>query len=135
MNAPGHSETMNAVTETPTRDRKRELLLLKLRQSAAVRTPDAVAPGIPHADRSGTLPLSFAQQRLWFVDQLDHAAGAAYHMPAALRLHGRLDRAALQATLDRVVSRHESLRTRFVNRDGAPQQVIAAVDCGLELHE
>ena len=71
------------------------------------------------------LPLSLAQQRLWFLDQLDRAASAAYHMPAALRLLGKLDIAALQATLNRLVARHESLRTCFVAVDGVPHQQIA----------
>ena len=85
------------------------------------------------ADRSQPLPLSLAQQRLWFLDQLDKAASAAYHMPAALRLLGELDVAALQATLDRLVARHESLRTRFVAIDGVPYQQIAPEDCGFAL--
>ncbi|MBA2238275.1 MAG: amino acid adenylation domain-containing protein, partial [Lysobacter sp.] len=54
-----------------------------------------LSPILP-ADRSAALPLSWAQQRLWFLDQMDHAAGGAYHMPAALHLQGVLDRAALQ---------------------------------------
>ena len=126
---------MNGLTEALPRDRKRELLLLKLRQSAGGRAADPMAAAIPRADRGGALPLSFAQQRLWFVDQLDHAAGAAYHMPVALRLRGRLDRAALQATLDRVVARHESLRTRFINDNGTPRQHIDDADWGLMLRE
>ncbi len=92
-----------------------------------------VHEAIPLADRTAALPASWSQQRLWFLDQLDHAAGAAYHMPAALRLIGALDRAALQATLDRIVARHESLRTRFAAADGAPVQVIAPPDCGFQL--
>ncbi len=88
------------------------------------------------ADRSQHLPLSMAQQRLWFLDQLDPAASAAYHLPAALRLLGKLDVAALQATLDRLVARHESLRTSFVAQGGVPYQQIAAEDCGFALsHE
>ncbi len=91
---------------------------------------------IPPADRDRPLPLSLAQQRLWFLDQLDKAASAAYHMPAALRLLGRLDEVALQATLDRVVARHESLRTHFVAIDGVPYQQVAPEDCGFVLcHE
>uniref|UniRef100_UPI00055F11C5 condensation domain-containing protein n=1 Tax=Pseudomonas asplenii TaxID=53407 RepID=UPI00055F11C5 len=86
------------------------------------------AQSIPRANRSGRLPLSFAQQRLWFLDHLDHAAGAAYHLPMALRLTGRLDKAALQATLDRLVARHETLRTRFELVDGEPLQKIAPAD-------
>jgi amino acid adenylation domain-containing protein len=91
---------------------------------AGTTTMGAIVP----AGRGGPLPLSFAQQRLWFLDRLDHAAGAAYHMPAALRLSGALDRSALQAALDRLVARHEVLRTTF----GA-SQVIGPVDQGLPL--
>ena len=114
--------------------RKRELLMLRLRKTAAAQTrPEA--PPITAADRSRPLPLSFAQQRLWFIDQLDHAAGAAYHMPAGLRLTGKLDKAALKATLERIVARHESLRTTFASVDGQTVQVIAAPDCGFTLGE
>jgi syringomycin synthetase protein SyrE len=88
----------------------------------------SAAQSIPKANRSGRLPLSFSQQRLWFLDHLDHAAGAAYHLPTALRLSGTLDKAALQATLDRLVARHETLRTRFELVDGEPLQKIAPAD-------
>ncbi|WP_283957997.1 condensation domain-containing protein [Janthinobacterium lividum] len=94
----------------------------------------AVLPHIVPADRSAPLPLSWAQQRLWFLDQLDHAASAAYHMAAGFRLSGMLDRAALQATFDCIVARHESLRTRFILRDGVVVQEVAAPDTGLPLH-
>ncbi|MXV13445.1 amino acid adenylation domain-containing protein, partial [Xanthomonas sp. LMG 8992] len=102
--------------------------------AAASRASHAI---IPSTDRAGPLPLSWAQQRLWFLDQLDAAAGAAYHIPTALRLSGQLDLAALQASLDRVVARHESLRTTFVSVEGEPQQVIAPPDSGfaLTLHD
>src|SRR6185295_8364277 len=85
------------------------------------------------ADRSQPLPLSLAQQRLWFLDQLDQAASVAYHIPTALRLRGALDVNALQATLDRLLVRHESLRTHFVAVDGVPYQQIAPADCGFAL--
>jgi amino acid adenylation domain-containing protein len=69
-------------------------------------------------------PLSYAQQRLWFLDQL--APGSAfYNMPIALRLRMRLDVSALARTLNEIVARHEVLRTRFATRDGRPVQVIA----------
>jgi amino acid adenylation domain-containing protein len=90
---------------------------------------------ITRADRSGPLPLSWAQQRLWFLDQLDHAAGAAYHLPAGLRLVGNLDRAALQATFDRIIARHEVLRTNFVLLDGQARQMIASADTAFCLRE
>ncbi|UUZ51678.1 condensation domain-containing protein [Massilia sp. B-10] len=94
--------------------------------SVAAQARRAVHSAIVHADRSGKLPLSWAQQRLWFLDQLDHAVGVAYHMPVGLRLSGQLDKAALQATLDRIIARHENLRTTFVRMDGEPVQRIAA---------
>ncbi len=68
-------------------------------------------------------PLSFPQERLWYVEQL--APGlAAYAVPLAVRLTGALDRGALAAALSAVVSRHESLRTRFRTEDGRPVQVV-----------
>ncbi|HET8775595.1 MAG TPA: condensation domain-containing protein, partial [Thermoanaerobaculia bacterium] len=102
---------------------RRAVLLQRLQQrgSSSVTEAPAESP-IPVADRSQPLPLSLAQQRLWFLDQLDHAAGASYQLSAALRLTGRLDVAALQATLDRLVARHEILRTRFIAVDGLPYQ-------------
>jgi amino acid adenylation domain-containing protein/non-ribosomal peptide synthase protein (TIGR01720 family) len=74
---------------------------------------------IPRVSRDETLPLSFGQQRLWFVDQLEPES-AQYNMPIGLRLRGSLDRDALQRALDQLVARHEVLRT--VYRDDA--QVI-----------
>jgi amino acid adenylation domain-containing protein/non-ribosomal peptide synthase protein (TIGR01720 family) len=71
---------------------------------------------IPRAPRDGELPLSFAQQRLWFVDQLEPDS-AQYNIPIALRLKGSLDRDAMHSALDQLVARHEVLRT--VYGDGA----------------
>ncbi|WP_422775841.1 amino acid adenylation domain-containing protein [Pseudomonas mediterranea] len=85
--------------------------------------------------RDQPLPLSLAQQRLWFLDQLDHAASVAYHMPAALHLRGSLDRDALQRALDRIVARHESLRTTFERQDGEVRQRFAPADLGFTLVE
>ena len=85
--------------------------------------------------RDQDLPLSLAQQRLWFLDQLDHAASVAYHMPAALHLRGQLDREALQRTLDRIVARHESLRTTFERQDDKVRQHFAREDIGFALAE
>ncbi|MEQ5837824.1 condensation domain-containing protein, partial [Marinobacter sp. NFXS9] len=67
----------------------------------------------------------WAQQRLWFIAQLDPQASRAYHVPASLRLSGELDLDALRATLDALLERHEVLRTTFVQNDeGEPLQVI-----------
>ncbi|MET0679508.1 MAG: amino acid adenylation domain-containing protein, partial [Burkholderiales bacterium] len=74
-------------------------------------------------ERPARLPLSYAQQRLWFIDRLG-GTSTEYNMPAAWLLRGELDRAALERAVNAVVERHESLRTRFVEMDGEPAQVI-----------
>ncbi|SFH04896.1 amino acid adenylation domain-containing protein, partial [Duganella sp. CF458] len=107
-------------------------------QALAACVAEAEASGmgaIVLADRSEPLPLSWAQQRLWFLDQLDASAGAAYHMPGGLRLHGQVDVAALRAALDRIVARHESMHTTFELEGDTPVQRIAAVSAGFALQE
>lgn len=79
----------------------------------------------PRADRSAPPPLSFAQQRLWFLDHLE-PGGSTYNMPSALRLSGPLDTGALGRALNEIVQRHEILRTTFSNIGGDPVQIIAA---------
>ncbi len=73
--------------------------------------------------RDGRLPLSFAQERLWFLDRLDTRT-LAYNESAAFRMAGRLDVAALRASLDEILRRHESLRTAFPEIDGEAAQTI-----------
>ncbi|HEV2148396.1 MAG TPA: amino acid adenylation domain-containing protein, partial [Longimicrobiaceae bacterium] len=80
-------------------------------------------PPIEPAERTAPLPLSFAQQRLWFLEQMG-GLGNAYHIPWRLRLRGELDRAALRQALDRIVARHEALRTSFSVAGGEPVQRI-----------
>ncbi|MBB4636050.1 non-ribosomal peptide synthetase [Longimicrobium terrae] len=94
----------------------------------------AELPPIERADREGRLPLSFAQQRLWFLEQLGDL-GSTYHMHARLRLRGELDRAAMVGALDGLVARHEALRTTFAEVDGLPEQRIAPADSGFHLLE
>ena len=86
-------------------------------------TSELIAPPIDRAPREDRLPLSYAQQRLWFMHQLDPDS-PAYNIPLAVRLSGRLDVAALRVTLTEVVRRHEALRTTFAVCDGQPRQVI-----------
>ncbi|HLY58689.1 MAG TPA: amino acid adenylation domain-containing protein, partial [Stellaceae bacterium] len=92
----------------------------------AARAADWGSIGL--ADRMQPLPLSYQQERLWFLDRLEAAAGAAYHIEGALRLSGTLDAEALDAALCMLVARHESLRTRFAVEDGRPVQVIAPAE-------
>ncbi|HEY0097571.1 MAG TPA: amino acid adenylation domain-containing protein, partial [Pyrinomonadaceae bacterium] len=89
-----------------------------LRAGERVRSLPLVPVG-----RDRALPLSFAQQRLWFLDQLEPQS-STYNMPAALRLTGALDRVALERSLSEVVRRHEALRTTFAETDGEPTQII-----------
>ncbi|HKG15027.1 MAG TPA: amino acid adenylation domain-containing protein [Pyrinomonadaceae bacterium] len=93
------------------------------------REPQA-AP-IDARPREGHLPLSFAQQRLWFIDQLQPGA-STYHIPVALNIGGRLDAATLERSLAEIQRRHESLRTSFTVLDGQPVQVVAP-DSGFTL--
>lgn len=80
---------------------------------------------IHQRDRSsGRDALSFAQQRLWFLDQLE-GANATYNMPIAIRLVGKLDDKALQRVFDEIIIRHESLRTNFQSERGQPAQIIS----------
>lgn len=94
-------------------------------ESARPTEESLQAPPLERVPRDGELPLSFAQQRLWFVDQLEHGS-VAYNVPDAIRLTGRLNIAALEETLAALVARHESLRTTFATGTGGqPMQVIA----------
>jgi amino acid adenylation domain-containing protein/FkbH-like protein len=79
---------------------------------------------IERVSRSGALPLSSAQKRLWFIDQLE-GGSPAYHIPLALRLSGELDCVALESALNGLVTRHEVLRTTYLKQDGEPMQRIA----------
>ncbi|MFK2889751.1 condensation domain-containing protein, partial [Dyella flagellata] len=87
----------------------------------------AMLPPITRSERGQRIPLSFAQQRLWFLAQM--ASGSeAYHVAMGMRLDGELDAVALRRALDRIVARHESLRTTFVEVDGEPTQRIAPAE-------
>jgi amino acid adenylation domain-containing protein len=83
---------------------------------------DSVVPLTAHPDRDA-VPLSYPQERLWFLEQLG-TLGAAYHVPLAFRIRGPLDVEALRAAIADLVARHEMLRTRFVVEGDTPRQVI-----------
>ncbi|MBW4570586.1 MAG: amino acid adenylation domain-containing protein, partial [Tolypothrix carrinoi HA7290-LM1] len=82
-------------------------------------------PPIVKVVRQSSMPLSFAQQRLWFLQQLEVDSGF-YNIPVAVRFQGQLNVAALESSLNEIISRHEALRTNFVTVDGQPISVIAS---------
>ncbi|WP_158664903.1 non-ribosomal peptide synthetase [Pseudomonas sp. SWI44] len=91
-------------------------------------------PAITRAPREGALPLSYAQERLWFLWQMQPYS-AAYHLPRALRLRGTLNIPALRASFDTLVARHEPLRTTFAHdADGVHQVVHATLPVQLQVH-
>src|SRR6185312_4523456 len=87
---------------------------------AGEKTPELV-----RVSREQSLPLSFAQERMWFIDQLEPGS-ATYNIPAAYLLKGTLDKEALKQSLNEIVKRHEVLRTVFPTQDGKAVQKIAA---------
>ncbi|HEY0096488.1 MAG TPA: condensation domain-containing protein, partial [Archangium sp.] len=96
---------------------KRELLLRKLGKAA----PQAAITSRPR--NGSSFPLSFTQQRLWFLDQLEPGS-ALYNIPTALRVEGALNALVLERSLEEVVRRHESLRTLFRSEEGQAAQVV-----------
>src|SRR5262249_9674178 len=92
-------------------------LALRLREAEQGRPP------LMRQERPERLPLSYAQQRLWFIDQLE-GSSREYNVPQAMRLRGELNVEALRRTICSIVDRHESLRPHFIEIDGRPIQII-----------
>jgi amino acid adenylation domain-containing protein len=111
---------LQQVFESPTIAAMAAYIESVLRDEGGVATPP-----IEPVPRDGDLPLSYAQQRLWFLDQLQPDS-PFYNVPMALRLQGELDIDALEQSLNEIVRRHETLRTTFQERHGAATQVIAS---------
>jgi alpha-ketoglutarate-dependent taurine dioxygenase len=101
---------------------KNKLVELLLRRKG-INAAGAVV--IPRRTASGPCDLSFAQERLWFIDQFEPGS-AAYNLTAGIRLTGKLQTAVLAQTFNEIERRHESLRTTFATRDGRPVQVVSA---------
>ena len=91
-------------------------------------------PALKRVNRDEALPLSFAQQRLWFLAQLE-PENAFYNSPLAVRLKGELNLGALEQTFEELLERHEVLRTSFVTEQGKPRQVIGAIEVPLTVIE
>ena len=100
---------------------------LKTQIIEIVRSAGAVRPPLVAQERGEFPALSFAQERLWFLEELG-TVGTAYHMPHTLSWDGSLDVEALERSLEELRRRHESLRTRFGLHEGVPYQVIDSFD-------
>ncbi|WP_116121188.1 non-ribosomal peptide synthetase, partial [Archangium gephyra] len=107
---------LRAVFEAPTVEK---LAARVLATKAGIK-----APPLKRVPRDGALPLSFAQQRLWFLDQLEQGS-AFYNVPAVVKLKGELEVGALERSFEELVRRHEALRTTFRVENGEPVQVIS----------
>src|SRR5829696_7183199 len=101
---------------------KRSLFVMRMRQA---RREASQSQTIRKKEDSHNSTVSFAQQRLWFLNQLQPDS-CYYNVPAAMRLRGRLKQEALEQSFQEIIRRHEALRTSFSNVDGEPRQVIAA---------
>src|SRR5215216_1862212 len=103
---------------------KQALLTLRLKKKTRVAVP---LPAIPRRKETGDRPLSFAQQRLWFLNNLE-PGNPFYNIRQAVRLNGPLNVPVLERSLSEVVRRHESLRTTFTAIDGKAVQVISPAE-------
>ncbi|WP_330333369.1 amino acid adenylation domain-containing protein [Streptomyces sp. NBC_00536] len=119
MNTP--SSRADRIAALP--DRLRESLAQRLSGRAQAAAAAAAGPLIPAAPRGDGLPLSFGQQRLWFLEDFDPGR-ADYHSALPLRISGALDADALRAAVGDLVARHEALRTTFRAEDGKARQVV-----------
>ncbi|WP_255452906.1 condensation domain-containing protein, partial [Aquimarina sp. RZ0] len=91
-----------------------------------LQSQGVLVPAIVVQEKPDRIPLSFSQERLWFLDQLE--GSVAYHMPTVLRLSGSLDVSVLEQTFHSIVDRHEVLRTMLRSADGVGYQEIIASD-------
>lgn len=98
--------------------------IAELSERLATESTDFVLPPLVKANRTQSLPLSYAQQRLWFIDQLDPGA-AQYNMPGRYLVQGDFDLDAFKRAVKSLLDRHEVLRTHFTMEDGEPRQIIA----------
>jgi amino acid adenylation domain-containing protein/non-ribosomal peptide synthase protein (TIGR01720 family) len=110
---------LRALFESPTVEQ------LAHQVDAARGSPRLAPPPLRPTPRDGPIPLSFAQQRLWFLDQLQPGT-ATYNLPSALKLEGTVEVEALRGALHALVRRHEALRTTFVVHEGEPTQHVHA---------
>ena len=87
------------------------------------KIPPPITPVSDKSRKNGKLPLSFGQQRLWFLAQLE-SESATYNIPGAMRINGPLSITALESSLNEILRRHEALRTRFIEKEGSPVPIV-----------
>src|ERR1700747_657557 len=114
-------DTLSAELRHALSEIKKESLALLREQN---RNSHSAVPAIPIGRRPETLPLSFAQQRLWFIEK-QQGPNATYNVPVAVRVEGALDTDLLTRCFDEIIARHETLRTTFREHDGYAHQLIA----------
>ena len=100
-------------------------LILKLKKKNGIHIQPAI-PVVEKSERPDMIPLSFSQERLWFINQLE--GSLQYHVPAVLRLKGKLDKDALEYSLCQIINRHEILRTVIREKEGQGYQFIKNAD-------
>src|SRR5438445_9415971 len=115
------SNSKDSLTQQPGLSPARRAILEKWKHGKAVEISGAQS--ISRRVGQGPVPVSFAQERLWFLDQLE-PGNPFYNMDFAWRLHAALDPDALAWAVERIVDRHEVLRTRFVSEAGRPRQEV-----------
>ena len=124
--AEGDRLRCNAPEAVLTDDLSAQLQARKAEILAFLRQHEPTAPApIQPVPRTGPLPVSFAQQRLWFLEQMQQE-GAVYNIPLAIQVQGFLDEAAFSQSFNALIERHEALRTRFVTVEGQPMQAVIA---------
>jgi len=111
--------------EVPLRELFQNPTIAQLSEAVEGAGSGTAQGALEKVDRSGELPLSFGQERLWLLDQL-MPGSAAYNMPAVVRMVGPLDAEAFRGAIGDIVRRHEVLRTRVESHDGRPRPVIDA---------
>ncbi|RZM28004.1 MAG: amino acid adenylation domain-containing protein, partial [Pedobacter sp.] len=127
----GHSLLAMRVISTVRRELDHELSIKSLFQYPTIallskhleeQEPESVLPAIIVGTRPSLIPLSYSQERLWFIDQL--SGSVHYHLPSVLRLNGKLDKSALSQSLASIIERHEVLRTVIREEEGHAYQII-----------
>jgi len=114
---------VRSLFENPTIESIGKTISFMRNSNGDFKIPPPITPVPDDGRKNGNLPLSFGQQRLWFLGQLE-SESATYNIPGAMRINGPLSITALESSLNEILHRHEALRARFVEKEGSPVQII-----------